>query len=373
MPTWSESGHYSPAVRAVAAYGLAGTVLELPSEPLGDPAFAGLHANVRQQKLTGLFWAAIRGGALPVTDEQRDQAEEIHIRASVAILMLEDLLVRTVTALDDAGIPVRVLKGPVSARLDHTDVSHRAYGDIDLLVPSSSYYDAVRLLESQGCRRSYPEPRPGFDQRFGKGTAMRTPAGLEIDLHRTFTMGPYGGLLDLDGLWRESEPFSLGGRTMHALPREARLLHACYHAALGDRRPQLVPLRDVAQILLTREIDWSRFRELMRNSRGEAVVARAIRTSWNELRLADVLQASAWASAHRSTRREASHLSVYGASSSYAARSFAAVRTLPIRQRPRYVLSLALPERSYLEDRHSGLMSRLRHGVTEIRANRSEQ
>ena len=147
-------------------------------------------------------------------------------------------------------------------------------------------------------------------------------------------------------------------------------MHAAYHAALGDIRPQLVPLRDIAQMLLTQTPDWNQVTSLMRNSEGEAVVAQAIRDAWTELRLADVLFASAWAASYRQSHRDAAHLSVYGARSSYAARSLAAVRSNPLGQRPRYVFALAFPERSYLGNRHSGLGSRLRHGINDIRANR---
>lgn len=366
-----DRGTYPETLRAVAAHGLPGTLLEMPTTPLDDTAFTKLHSQVRLQKLTGLFWAAARDGAFPVTASQRDRIEESHIQALAAVLLLEDLLLRTVERLSRSGIPVRALKGTVSAHLDHQDVSHRTFGDIDLLVSSGFYDKAVSTLVADGCQRSYPEPRPGFDRRFGKGTSLHTPDGLEIDLHRTFTMGPYGESLALDELWKDSDSFTVAGTTVQALTQEARLLHAAYHAALGDRVPQLVPLRDVAQILLTKEVDWQRLRDLMRASHGEAVVARAIRTTWDELRLADVLFASAWAAAYHQARRDTAHLSVYGTSSNYAARSFAAVRTIPLTQRPRYVFALAFPERSYLQGRHSGLGRRLLRGVADIRENRS--
>ena len=366
-----DRGTYPKTLRAVAAYGLPGTLLEMPTTPLDEPGFTKLHSQVRLQKLTGLFWAAARDGAFPVTASQRDRVEESHIQALAACLLLEDLLLRTVERLSRAGIPVRALKGSVSAHLDHAEAAHRTYGDIDLLVSSAFYDEAVRTMVAEGCRRSYPEPRPGFDRRFGKGTSLHTPDGLEIDLHRTFTMGPYGESLALDELWKESDSFTVAGTTVQALTQEARLLHAAYHAALGDRVPQLVPLRDVAQILLTKDVDWQRLRTLMRASHGEAVVARAIRSTWDELRLADVLLASAWASAYQPARRDTVHLSVYGASSNYAARSFAAVRTIPFAQRPRYVFALAFPERAYLQGRHRSLASRLLRGVGDIRENRS--
>ena len=115
-------------------------------------------------------------------------------------------MLRTVQRLDSVGIPVRVLKGTASSHLDYPDPALRTYGDVDLLVPGDHYEQAVRLLVSDGAHRRYPEPRTGFDRRFGKGCSLRTPDGLEVDLHRTFTMGPYGESLALESCGRAARP-----------------------------------------------------------------------------------------------------------------------------------------------------------------------
>ena len=86
----------------------------------------------------------------------------------------------------------------------------------------------MNTLVAVGHRRKFPEPRPGFDRRFGKGSCLVSPGGHEIDLHRTLAMGPYGVRIDLEDLWRRSSSFGLAGRQFLALGPEERLsTHVC--------------------------------------------------------------------------------------------------------------------------------------------------
>ncbi len=353
-------------IRAVAAHGLAGSMLDLPTVPLHDTAFEGLLADARECRLSGLLWQAIGDGRLPATAEQADRAEWLHVEALSASLLLERLLLETVEVLRAAGVPVRVLKGSAYGHLDYADPAQRTFGDIDLLVPAEHIDDAVAALEDEGHVRLHPQPRPGFDRRFGKGTSFRTVEGLEVDLHRSFSMGPFGVRLDTARLWERSEPFTVGDRVLEALGAEERFVHACYHAALGEVRPRLVPLRDVAQIALTHALDLTRVLSLVRSGRGEAVVARAVRHAWTELDLADVLAVTAWAYAHRADPREAADLAAYGEGSSYATKAIAAVRALPTTgQRLAYLYAMLLPNRGYLGERHAGRWDRLRTGYRQ--------
>ncbi len=362
---------YPPQVRTVAAHGLLGSTHQAFTEPLADPDFRLLLSVARMQRITGLLWAAVTDDALPVTDDQAQQCEQAHLEASAAALVLERLLVQTVTALERGGIPVRVLKGSAVAHLDYPDPSMRTFGDIDLLVPGKSFDDAVQTIGRLGHQRQYPEPRPGYDRRFTKGTSFRTADRLEIDLHRTFVMGPFGLRLSLERLWETSSSYELGGVTLQALAPEARFLHACYHAALGGTRPRLSPLRDVAQIALGHDLDLGTLHELIQVSGGEPVVSRAVRTAWYELALADVLAISAWADVLPEDDRARADLAVYGTGSSYAAKSLAAVRAVPsLREKAAFLLALTLPQRSYVGRGDTGRLDRLRRGYRQIAAHR---
>jgi hypothetical protein len=369
-----EQINHSLLTRTIAASGLAGSMLEFPVAPLSDREFTALLAQVNMQRTTGLLWDAIISGRLPVTGSQVDQAEQAHLRALCSTLLLEQLLLDTVATLRGANVDVRVLKGSAVAHLDYPDPSLRTFGDIDLLVRSDQFDTAVGLLADQGNTRNYPQPRPGFDRTFSKGTSFRTPGGLEIDLHRTFTMGPYGIRLDLERMWEGFDTFTLGGARLPALTPEGRLLHACYHAVLGEVRPRLTPLRDIAQIALRHHLDLPRLHDLVRASRGQAVVAKAVRIAWQAFAIADVLSISAWATAYRTDPREAADIAVYGSGSSYASKSVAALRSIPTtRGRASYLYALLVPTPSYVEPRHSGRLDRLRSGWRQTQSSRSNR
>lgn len=365
-------GGHSAWLRYVAAFGLPGSTLEMSESPLDDHAFTRLHGAACEQRLTGLLWAAADSGSFPTTQSQRDRILESHRRRLSGVLVLERLLVDTVARLAAAGIPTRVLKGAAMAHLDYPEPGQRMYGDIDLLVPGGAFDDAVQALVSAGCRRQFPEPRPGFDGRFGKGSCLRTPSGSEIDLHRTFSMGPFGERLALDQLWHDSEPFIVAGRRLDALSAEGRLLHATYHAVLGDQRPRLVPLRDIAQLALGGAVDWHRLWDLMAASSGEPVVARAVTMSWAELQIGDVLALTEWAAHYREQERARADISVYTSTPSYAARAFATLAAIPsVRDKVRFLTALVLPETGYVAGRHGSRGGRLRQGLVEIRQSRS--
>jgi hypothetical protein len=358
---------YDAHLRSVAAYGLLGSVIDMPRQPVDPPQWRQLLGSVRRQRLTGLLNASVLEDAFPTTSEQREEAVTAHLRALAGVLALERLLLGVLDALERRGIAVRVLKGTAIGHLDYPDPALRTFGDVDLLVRPESFDAAVAALSDAGHRRRYPQPRPGFDSRFSKGTSFVTVDGFEIDLHRTFTMGPFGLRLALDRLWERSTEFDLGGRAVSALGAEERFLHACYHATLGEVRPRLMPLRDTAQLLLERDLDLDRVRMLMAESSGEPVVSRAVHTAWRTFELADVVSLSAWAEDYRADDRAQADLAVYTGQSSYAAKSAAAVRAIPsIPDKVRFVAALVAPERGYLGQRHHGNVRRLLRGARQV-------
>lgn len=219
--------------------------------------------------------AAVADGALPVTDEQRQAVVDEHLLACGSVLVLEQRLLHVVAWLDDAGIDVVVLKGSALAHLDYADPSLRTFGDVDLLVRPSQLDDTIALLQDRGYARQTPQLRPGFDRRFVKSVTMIAPDGIEIDVHRTLVDGIVGHRIDLDALFRTTHAFDIAGRTIPALGREERLLHACCHAALAVD-PRLMSVRDVAQLLIDPSTDHDRVAALAAAWGGEAVVARAV-------------------------------------------------------------------------------------------------
>ncbi len=361
--------------QAVAGYGLERTALVLPEAPVEPSVWAHLMAVAQHERITGLLLNAILAGALPVTLEQAEEAKVAHRASMATALALEATLVESASLLGEAGIDIRVLKGSAVAHLDYPDPALRSFGDVDLLVGSSQFDDAVATLVAAGHQRRFPEPRPGFDRRFGKGSCLVNSGGYEIDLHRTLAMGPYGLQVVLDDLWRRSSTFELAGLTLAALGPEERFLHACFHAVLGDNPLRLASLRDVAQMHLARHLDVELTLRLSSSWGADAVLARAVQTAGDALGVGTDEPLARWEAQFSPGRRDRRFLSVYtDITANYAGKSFAAVRAIPrLRDKAAFVFALVLPKRRYLEERQERPIRRWLRGLLQVLRTRRPQ
>lgn len=360
-------------LRAVAAHGLRGSLTETPSRPLDQPAWRDLLLEARRERIIPLLAQAVMSGSLPVTDAQATEVVDLDTHAMGSVLMLEAMLLRVAEILEPAVVPFQVLKGPAVAHLDYPDPALRDFGDIDLLIRPHDLDRAIAVLADQGYVRRFPEPRPGFDRRFTKSVSVVNSEGQELDLHRTLASGVFGLRVKVGMLWSAPPAqFALGGRTFGALGAAERFMHTCYHAALGNAPPRLVPQRDIAQMLLRGSVNPDRVRTLAAAWQGEAVIAHAISTAWATLRLTDVVPLSAWAARYAlGARRQRELVRATSPGYSYTAKALDSVRAIRTqRDRLAYVSALAFPRRSYLTGRHSGFTSRFRHAVSELRAAR---
>lgn len=361
-------GGWPPLCRVVAAHSLPTAGPDRSVDSVDAPTWAHLVSCVVHERIPGLLTMAIADGAIPASAEQADEAGRALQASMITAIRLERALGAAASVLDNAGVALRVLKGPAVAHLDYPDASLRSFGDIDLLVPPGQFDRAVLSLSEGGYRRRYPEPRPGFDSRFGKGSCLVGPDGYEIDLHRSFAMGPFGLALRVEDLWRTSSTFRVGGREFAALGPAERFLHACYHAALGSPIPRLSALRDVAQMQLYRPLDLDRVLELTAAWRAEAVVIRAVELTWAVLGLDAPTPLTSRLSAYRPSRRDRRALRVYTEPGpTYAAKSFAAVREVPGPfRKAAFLLSLAFPRRAYLDERRERRGQRWGRGLRQI-------
>lgn len=274
----------SPA--ALAGLGLPGAPPG-PARPLDDASWDGLLAAVRRERLQGLLAHAVTSEGWAATPEQVAEARAAHLEAMAGALALDRRLAELAPALDEAGVRWRALKGAALAHLAEPDPSWRCYGDVDLLVHGDDLATVLHLLTGLGGVRHYPARPRDFDRRFGKGAAVTLPDGIEVDVHRTIALGPYGLALD-PRLLLDADPttFHLGARAVPALDPAGRFLHACYHAALGRHPPRLSAVRDVARTFPTDDAGARAAHRLARAAGGEAVVAVAV---------VDAIEALGWA------------------------------------------------------------------------------
>ncbi|MBA2496542.1 MAG: nucleotidyltransferase family protein [Acidimicrobiia bacterium] len=361
---------YPLLVRAVTAEGLDGSQLSHPREPLPEPQWRPFMVNVSEQRLTGLLASAVGVGRFPVTVRQRAVLAELDAAAAAVSLRLDRALLEVADTFDGSGVSFRVLKGAALAHVCYPDPRQRPYGDVDVLVPSERFDDAVRLLVAAGGRCRFIEPRPGFTRRFGKGVSVRRTDGLEVDLHRTLASGPLGMTVDTDGLFEGATPFTVGGRELLGLGREERFLHACYHAVLGAAPPRALALRDVAQLALDPRLDVRRVHALLDRWHAAAVAAAAVRIAWTELQLVDTVPLSSFAATYQPSPRESRALAVYSSPRQrYPRQAAAALRHIPrVRDRAAYLAALLVPSRQYIAGRDRSYIGRLVRAVRTVRA-----
>jgi hypothetical protein len=340
--------------------------------PLDDAAAACLLDDCEQHRLLGLLAAAVRDGALLLTDSQRQRLERLLQAWLAHALRVEGLLLEAGAALDRAGIAFRVLKGVALGHLVYPDPSWRVFGDLDLLVPGDRLSAAVHVLQDAlGARRPEPELRPGFDDRFGKEAMLDTPDGLELDLHRTFVDGALGLSIDLDDLFAGGTPFTVGGREVEALSAGALVLHAAYAVVVADWPPRLASVRDLVQAVVVVDPPPSEVIATARRWGARALLARALTAAWAELDPPGGPALVDWAEAYRPTRREQLVLAAHVGPQRATTRHLAATLVLPgWGDRAAYLRAVAWPQRSYLEARGFGRAGHAQRALARLNLGR---
>jgi Uncharacterised nucleotidyltransferase len=359
--------------RRIAGYGLPGTTPAFPQDVLDDVTWDAMLADVVRERITGHLVQAIHDDAFPASADQQAASVDAHERALALAVLLERLLLTTIAQLDSVKIQTRVLRGPAVAHTVYPDPGLRSFGDVDLLVDERHYDATLALLCDRGSRRRYPEPRPGFDRRFGKGVCLETPNGLEIDVHRTLVAGPFGLSVATHALFGKGTTFSVGGYELHGLDPETRFLDACFHAALGSSKRRLLALRDVAQMGLCAPLDVARVRRLCREWRCGIVVRRAIGLAWDAFMFDATPEVVRWACTYVATSFERQALDAYvGEDRSYARQAVAGLQALHgFRDKAAYAAWFLLPTRPYVRAREGTYLRRGRRAVRLLFDDRS--
>src|SRR5581483_6860625 len=163
--------------------------------------------------------------------------------------------------------------------------------------------------------------------------------------------------------------FQIAGRSFDTLDPDLRFLHACYHAALGNTRPRLTPLRDLAGMLQrpVNTVDVARALALSRRWQSSAVVARAVTLAWETFALPEESLAQ-WARNFSPSGRDRRALRTYlDPELGYAARSVAALRAVPgLREKAAFAWALAIPDQTYGAGRHRSRWRRWRDATRQI-------
>lgn len=316
------------------------------------------------ERVVPLVAEAVGAGRLEVASDSDVELQDLWCQKMVRCLRIESALLWLVGETSELGIELRVLKGPAAAHLDFDDSSHRQFGDLDVLVRSADLDRVVELLEGEGFRRQFSEPRPGFAASFWKSVSLRGP--IEVDVHRTLADGPVGTRIPVDELWGEGERFVVAGTSLTALSREHRLIHSCLHARLASPPARLSVLADIACLLRSGIVPDDVADTVRRWRLGDVVGGAVAETMMTGCWPATV--PAGWLAPFDQSAVDAFLVASHrGSSPSWAARSVLTAFVEPgLRRRMRYLIGLAAPREGYGESRHASGRERLRHAASQF-------
>ncbi len=346
-----EAANLLTAVKQVAAFGLPGREPRPVALLSDDDSWTAFLDSIVRQRLTGFAVAAMEAGFLQPKDHQAQELVDRQREAMVQAVELERRLIGVFEALEAAGLEPVVLKGPALAHQVYPDPAWRAFGDIDLLVATHEWRRACSVLRDLGYRRRLPEPRRGFDERFGKAAMHVGPDGSEIDLHRTLVIGPFGLWIDPEEMLSRATTFTLAGRRLRRLADTDLFLHSCIHASLGWTPPLLLPLRDVAQVAWKAEVDWDVAERWVPLWKLAPVVRYAVDNSRRVLRV-DLPEGAQRLAALKAGRVEMRTFSAYCGERRRGETALFTLLAIPgLRPKAAYILNLMVPAKDFLKAR----------------------
>ncbi len=347
-------------VERIASLGLPGASTE--AIEIDQTEADALVAELVKHRVLGLFVSGYEDGKIAADDTTVDQVIAAHDEVMSQTMRIEIMAIRTSLALADAGIEHRLLKGAALAHTIATRPSERSFRDVDVLVSGTDISKAVQVLIGAGATRLQPELRLGYDQRFAKSVTMRLD-DVEIDLHRTLCPGPFGVWMWPGDLFLLKQHVPLGDVQIPTLDRTDHLVHACYHAALGQVDPVLANLRDIALLAgdeADAGYDVERFDGTVSRWKGRAVVRRAVGSVNGRL---DVdLPESLGRYLHEPVDAgELAAIDPYltdDPRGRFAALAPSTLRALPMADRAAYAMAVGLPDGTRPRDRVSSLIRR---------------
>lgn len=206
-----------------------------------------------RHRVEGLVASAISAENLP----EHIAAAFENRRRALAIAYLTQLseTLRLSNLLLGSGIPSIVLKGCALGKIfyaPHPEVRHA--WDIDLLVASSDFSEADRLLRRNGYVRTGPSFEP---TRKGQSmvryllsdyTYSQTETGLTVELHERLVNNPYRLAIPFEDLLGGSVEVGIGDGRVRALGSATLTPYVCAHAA-GHAFFRLKWLADVHRLL----------------------------------------------------------------------------------------------------------------------------
>ena len=202
------------------------------------------------------------GSRETVPSAVRRDLQERSERVARSNLYLSAQLTLIADALDRAGCPAVVLKGPAVAATLYPNLSLREFGDLDLLVRRTDVAGAMQVIRSLGFvpwRTAAGAQEEAMHQIEYSRTFTRPGDDLDLDVHWDVARSFFTGRVEAEALWTEAMEFTLHGRVLRGLSPTALLLALCVHGAKHGPFPwpRMKWICDVAEFVRgAGDFDW---------------------------------------------------------------------------------------------------------------------
>jgi hypothetical protein len=199
----------------------------------------------------------------------RDEVADLERARAVAALRGMAEAVMLSSALEAAGVPCVVLKGPAFSEWLYGDMAFRRFSDIDLLVAPATRDTAYETLRGLGCSLPGTMSSRTACVIYGDLGAwpLSKPGALPVDLHWRLAQRRFAAPLEASDVLAAARPLSEKRRDIRVpSPTHAAvltLLHAAKHLWCT-----LELVSSIARLTARHDIDWQAVFSLLQRSGG---------------------------------------------------------------------------------------------------------
>jgi hypothetical protein len=212
------------------------------------------------QRVAPLLYRSVKGRQV-VPEALERSLENTYLATAKRNLFLYHELQNVLRRLNEAGVPVIMLKGAALTETLYQNIALRPMRDLDLLVLPTDAARTVALLEAAGYRRE-TEPHPGVSLAYENEVALYKPS-LEsylLEVHWSLFDSPYYQQMAMDWFWESTQIVDTPSGQLRILGPEAQVVHLCGHMVLHHaQESNLLWMHDLALFIHAHEgdIDWA--------------------------------------------------------------------------------------------------------------------
>lgn len=215
-----------------------------------------------------LYWRLSQSGRFSsLSGEQRDALRASYASTWMVNRQIFKELESLSVALEQAGVPLVLLKGACFALTLYEDIGLRPMGDLDILVPKEKFDQALLVAHDLGYADQLPQAAHGLRELLNHEVCLqKSGLAFALEIHHSLVADKtYAYAVPVDWFWTQTRLFA-GAKTgmrfgaLLLLSPEAQLLYAAAHAML-QHGGQGSPLRwfyDIDQLIRQSKshLDW---------------------------------------------------------------------------------------------------------------------